>query len=56
MHILFFGNVWLTNKIYVSGSNNQHIEHLQKKYGIREISFYDDTFTANNSMSPNYVS
>ena len=25
-----------------------HIEHLQKKYGIREISFYDDTFTANN--------
>lgn len=24
-----------------------HIELLQKKYGIREISFYDDTFTAN---------
>ena len=25
----------------------EHIELLQKKYGIREISFYDDTFTAN---------
>ncbi len=25
----------------------QHIELLQKKYNIREISFYDDTFTAN---------
>ena len=25
----------------------EHIEVLQKKYGIREISFYDDTFTAN---------
>ncbi|MGD0280386.1 MAG: radical SAM protein, partial [Smithella sp.] len=24
----------------------QHIEYLQKKYGIREISFYDDTFSA----------
>ena len=24
----------------------QHIEHLQKSYGIREVSFYDDTFTA----------
>lgn len=24
----------------------EHIELLQKKYGIREISFYDDTFTA----------
>lgn len=23
-----------------------HIKHLQHKYGIREISFYDDTFTA----------
>ncbi len=27
----------------------QHIELLQKKYGIREISFYDDTFTANKN-------
>ena len=26
----------------------QHIELLQKKYGIREISFYDDTFTASS--------
>ena len=25
----------------------EHIELLQTKYGIREISFYDDTFTAN---------
>jgi radical SAM superfamily enzyme YgiQ (UPF0313 family) len=25
----------------------QHIQHLQHNYGIREISFYDDTFTAN---------
>jgi len=25
----------------------EHIELLQKKYGIQEISFYDDTFTAN---------
>ena len=25
----------------------EHIELLQQKYGIREISFYDDTFTAN---------
>jgi radical SAM superfamily enzyme YgiQ (UPF0313 family) len=25
----------------------QHIKHLQKNYGIREISFYDDTFTTN---------
>ncbi|MCE5212949.1 MAG: B12-binding domain-containing radical SAM protein [Deltaproteobacteria bacterium] len=24
----------------------QHIEHLQNNFGIREISFYDDTFTA----------
>ncbi|MBN1364232.1 MAG: radical SAM protein [Syntrophaceae bacterium] len=24
----------------------QHIKHLQQNYGIREISFYDDTFTA----------
>ena len=24
----------------------QHIEYLQKSYGIREVSFYDDTFTA----------
>ncbi len=23
-----------------------HIEHLQENYGIREVSFYDDTFTA----------
>jgi len=27
----------------------EHIELLQKKYGIREISFYDDTFTANKN-------
>lgn len=26
----------------------QHIEFLQNNYGIREISFYDDTFTASN--------
>lgn len=25
----------------------EHIEHLQNNYGIREISFYDDTFTVN---------
>jgi anaerobic magnesium-protoporphyrin IX monomethyl ester cyclase len=25
----------------------EHIEQLREKYGIREISFYDDTFTAN---------
>jgi radical SAM superfamily enzyme YgiQ (UPF0313 family) len=25
-----------------------HIKHLQQNYGIREISLYDDTFTANN--------
>lgn len=24
----------------------EHIDYLQKQYGIREISFYDDTFTA----------
>jgi anaerobic magnesium-protoporphyrin IX monomethyl ester cyclase len=26
----------------------EHIEHLQSNYGISEISFYDDTFTASN--------
>jgi radical SAM superfamily enzyme YgiQ (UPF0313 family) len=25
----------------------QQVQHLQQNYGIREISFYDDTFTAN---------
>lgn len=29
----------------------QHIEYLQQNYGIREISFYDDTFT----VSPQHV-
>jgi radical SAM superfamily enzyme YgiQ (UPF0313 family) len=27
----------------------EHIEYLQKYFGIREISFYDDTFTANRN-------
>lgn len=27
----------------------EHIEYLQKNFGIREISFYDDTFTANKN-------
>jgi len=27
----------------------EHIELMQKRYGIREISFYDDTFTANKN-------
>lgn len=47
MHLLLFRHVWKKIRFLSAEKVYQQILFLISKYGIREISFYDDTFTAN---------